>query len=60
MHGEAFLEILKLVTASRLKVLVDRTFPMADVAKAHTHLHSRRAIGKVVLRGQASQSIQSL
>jgi NADPH2:quinone reductase len=56
MHGEAFLEILKLVTAGRLRVLVDRVFPMADVAQAHAYLHSRQAIGKVVLRGQAPHS----
>ncbi len=49
MHGEAFLEILKLVTAGRLRVLVDRTFPMSEVAAAHAYLHARRAIGKVVL-----------
>jgi NADPH:quinone reductase-like Zn-dependent oxidoreductase len=49
MHGEAFLEILKLVTAGRLNVLIDRVFPMADVAQAHAHLQARRAIGKVVL-----------
>jgi NADPH:quinone reductase-like Zn-dependent oxidoreductase len=49
MHGEAFLEIIALVAAGRLKPLVDRTFPMAEVAAAHEYLAARRTTGKVVL-----------
>jgi NADPH2:quinone reductase len=49
MHAEAFIEIIKLVAAGRLKPLVDRAFPMADVAQAHAHLAGRRPIGKVLL-----------
>ena len=49
MHAEAFIEIIKLVAAGRLKPIIDRTFPMADVARAHAHLAGRRPIGKVLL-----------
>jgi len=37
------------VAAGRLKVLVDRTFPLADAAAAHAFIESRQAIGRVVL-----------
>ena len=49
MHAEAFLEIIRLVAAGRLTPVVDRSFPMADVAQAHAYLAERRAIGKVLL-----------
>jgi NADPH2:quinone reductase len=49
MHGEAFIEIIRLVAAGRLRPVVDRSFPMADVAEAHAYLAARRAIGKVLL-----------
>ena len=37
------------VATGRLKVLVDRTFPLADAAAAHAFIESRQAIGRVVL-----------
>jgi NADPH2:quinone reductase len=37
------------VSAGRLEVVVDRTFPLADAAEAHAFLESRQAIGRVVL-----------
>ena len=37
------------VAAGRLKVLVDRTFPLSDAAAAHAFIESRQAIGRVVL-----------
>ena len=49
MHGEAFIEIIRLVAADRLKPVVDRAFPMAEVAQAHAYLAGRRTIGKVLL-----------
>jgi NADPH2:quinone reductase len=45
----ALREIWELIDAERLRPVVDRTFPMADAARAHAHLHARRAVGKVVL-----------
>ena len=37
------------VAAGRLKVLVDRTFPLSDAAAAHAYIESRQAVGRVVL-----------
>lgn len=41
--------IVKLVTAGRLKPVVDRVFPLAEAAAAHAYLESGRQFGKVVL-----------
>ena len=37
------------VAAGRLRVVVDRTFPLAEAAAAHAYVESRRAVGRVVL-----------
>jgi NADPH:quinone reductase len=37
------------VAAGRLKVLVDRTFPLSEAAAAHAFIESRQAVGRVVL-----------
>jgi NADPH:quinone reductase len=37
------------VATGRLRVVVDRTFPLADAAAAHAYIESRQAIGRVVL-----------
>jgi NADPH2:quinone reductase len=37
------------VAAGRLKVEVDRTFPLSQAAAAHAYLESRQAVGRVVL-----------
>jgi NADPH:quinone reductase-like Zn-dependent oxidoreductase len=37
------------IDAGRLRVVVDRTFPIADVAEAHRYMETKRARGKVVL-----------
>jgi len=37
------------VATGRLRVLVDRTFPLAEAAAAHAYLESRQAVGRVVL-----------
>ena len=42
-------DILALATAGTLKVSVDRTFALADVAEAHRYLQTGHARGKVVL-----------
>jgi NADPH:quinone reductase-like Zn-dependent oxidoreductase len=42
--------IMKLVSAGHLKPVVDRTFPLAEAAAAHTYLESGQQFGKVVLR----------
>ena len=42
--------VMKLVAAGRLKPIVDRIFPLAEAAAAHTYLESGEQFGKVVLR----------
>jgi len=42
-------ELVELAAADTFKVIVDRTFPLADVADAHAYQASGHATGKVVL-----------
>jgi NADPH:quinone reductase len=42
-------ELIDDVAAGRLKVLVERTYPLAEAAAAHAFLESRQAVGRVVL-----------
>jgi NADPH:quinone reductase-like Zn-dependent oxidoreductase len=42
-------ELLRMVEAGQIKPHVDKTFPFADAAAAHHHIHDRKAIGKVLL-----------
>ncbi len=37
------------VVAGRLKVRIDRTFPLAEAAEAHRALEGRQTTGKVLL-----------
>ena len=37
------------VAAGRLKVLIDRTFPLSEAAAAHAYIESRKAVGRVLL-----------
>ena len=37
------------IDAGRLRVVVDRSFPLTDVAEAHQYMETKRARGKVVL-----------
>lgn len=37
------------VAAGELKVVIDRTFPLADAAEAHTYIEARKAFGRVLL-----------
>lgn len=48
-YGEILSIISQLVDAGRIKPLIDSIFSMNDVAKAHQHLESGKAIGKIVL-----------
>lgn len=49
MHRQAFAEILRLAAEGRLRPVIDRTFPMAEVAEAHAYMAARRTMGKVLL-----------
>ena len=37
------------VAAGRLRVVIDRTYPLAEAADAHAYIESRQAFGRVVL-----------
>src|SRR5882757_5725446 len=42
--------VMKLVAAGKLKPIVDRVFPLAEAAAAHSYLESSSQFGKVVLK----------
>jgi NADPH:quinone reductase-like Zn-dependent oxidoreductase len=44
-----FEALLKMYEAGTIRPHVDRTFPFAEAAAAHHHLHDRKSMGKVVL-----------
>ena len=44
-----FNEILRDIAKGELKVVIDRTFPLAEAAAAHAYIESRAAFGRVVL-----------
>ncbi len=42
-------DVLGWMESGRLKVRIDRTYPLADAADAHRDLEARRTTGKLVL-----------
>lgn len=42
-------DVLTWVHSGRLRVRIDRTYPLAEVAEAHRRLQSRQATGKILL-----------
>ena len=42
-------DLLNWIAAGELKVRVDKTFPLAEVAEAHRYLEARQSKGKVLL-----------
>jgi len=46
---EDFAAVYDLVATGRAKPVVDRVFPLEEVAAAHEYLESGRQLGKVVL-----------
>lgn len=42
-------EMLERVAGGELRVEIDRSFPLAEAAAAHTHIEGRKAFGRVVL-----------
>jgi NADPH2:quinone reductase len=48
-NREPMQEILRLVAAGRIRPIINTTFPLAEVAKAHDHLSERKTRGKVLL-----------
>jgi NADPH2:quinone reductase len=49
VRDAARLELVEHVSAGRLRVIVDRTYPLADAAAAHQALAARSGRGKLVL-----------
>jgi NADPH2:quinone reductase len=37
------------VSAGELRVIIDRSYPLADAAGAHAYIESRQAFGRVLL-----------
>lgn len=42
-------DLLEQVASGELRVVVDRTFPLAEAAAAHAYIESRQAFGRVVM-----------
>ena len=42
-------ELLAMVEAGTLAPVLDRVYPLSDLAEAHRYIHARRNIGKVLL-----------
>ncbi len=49
IRDAARLDLVDLVAAGKLRVIVDRTFPLAEVAQAHRAVAGRHTRGKVIL-----------
>jgi NADPH2:quinone reductase len=48
VHG-LIAELLERVASGDVRVVIDRTFPLAEAADAHAYVESRQAFGRVVL-----------
>ena len=42
-------EVLPLFTSGRIQPVIDRTFPLAQVAEARAHMEANAAVGKIVI-----------
>ena len=43
-------QVLKFVFRDQLKPIVDRTFPLAEIAEAHRYLENKEQFGKVIVQ----------
>ena len=48
-QAELVREAVGWLAEKRLRVVIDRVFPLAETAEAHRHLESGKAVGKIVL-----------
>jgi NADPH:quinone reductase len=42
-------DLLEQVASGRLRVEIDRTFPLAEASDAHGYIETRRAFGRIVM-----------
>jgi NADPH:quinone reductase len=42
-------DLLQQLASGSLRVIIDRTFPLAEAAAAHEYIESRQAFGRVVM-----------
>ena len=42
-------DLFERVASGEIRVVIDRTFPLAEAAAAHAYIESRQAFGRVVL-----------
>jgi NADPH:quinone reductase len=42
-------ESLRLITEKKVRIVIGKTFPLAQAAEAHRFMESRQSIGKLVL-----------
>ena len=42
-------DLIERVGTAELRVVIDRTFPLAKAADAHAYIESRQAFGRVVM-----------
>ena len=42
-------DLIERVGAAEIRVVIDRTFPLAEAAAAHAYIESRQAFGRVVM-----------
>ena len=48
-HQGAMAEMFPMISEGKAKLIIDQILPLAEVGKAHQHLASRGAHGKVIL-----------
>jgi NADPH2:quinone reductase len=48
-QAELAREAVGWLAEKRLRVVIDRVFPLADAAEAHCYLESGKSVGKIVL-----------
>ncbi|MCX5573983.1 zinc-binding dehydrogenase [Enterobacter sp. E-TC7] len=43
-------EILQAIAAGRIRVVIDRIFPLADAAAAHEYAETAKPLGRIVMK----------
>ena len=49
VHKKGIQQSLKLMDEGKLKLLIGKSFALAEAAQAHRHMESRQSVGKLVL-----------